>query len=388
MARGVRAGRAVGGPPPLIDVDVETRVVLAVADEPAGVPEQRERIPFLFVHAVLLALGRVGRDGEVIDVRVRLEEFVEFLRALQREVVVDVVAGAPQFAHAADAEHVERVRFAVAVGRQLPLHELHVVEFPERGVAEDGTEPVEGERCQHRTLDADGVDDNGALMRPRDGRDGLQQIAVAAFEQRRQFTDRRGCPLLFGAERQQMREHADRGAAEAVAEDVEALDAAVVGRFAPVRELGFGIDLAEPLVAVLLRMRHTVVDLCAGDGRVDFTGAVPGRAEAAETQSMRFISFFGEGFREAPDGAAEIGQQVIDLLILAEAEHAGTERVSIFADSVVRHRHLPFIFFSVDRWFYFRPRSRSIYFRYLFLYFRRNRNACGDSPTTSIWSPW
>ena len=83
---------------------------------------------------------------------------------------------------------------------------------------------------------------------------------------------------------------------------------------------------------------------------------------------MRFIALFGEGFREAPDGAAEIGQQVIDLLILAEAEHAGTERVSIFADSVVRHRHLPFIFFSVDRWFYFRLRSRSIYFRYLFLY--------------------
>ncbi|MEE1300111.1 MAG: hypothetical protein UHI93_06145, partial [Acutalibacteraceae bacterium] len=94
-----------------------------------------------------------------------------------------------------------------------------------------------------------------------------------------------------------------------MAEDVEALDLAVVGDFAPVRELGLGIDFSVPVMTVLLRMGFAVVDPGTGQGRVDFTGAVPGGAERTETRRTGLIALLLQPFGDAAGSAAEFGRE-------------------------------------------------------------------------------
>ena len=93
-------------------------------------------------------------------------------------------------------------------------------------------------------------------------------------------------------------------------------------------------------------MGFAVVDPGTGQGRVDFTGAVPGGAQGAEARSAGLIALLFEPFGDAAGGPAEIGHHLVDQLVFAKAEHAVAERKCVAADFVFLFRHfaLPFLY--------------------------------------------
>ncbi len=124
-----------------------------------------------------------------------------------------------------------------------------------------------------------------------------------------------------------------------MAEEVDALDLAVIRDLAPVRELGLGVDLAETGVAVFLRMGNAVVDLRAGQRRVDFTGAVPGAADGAEAGCGGFVALLLQPFYETAGEAAPVRHKLVDEFILTEAEHAVAEYEGVAAYLILFLEH-------------------------------------------------
>ena len=267
--------------------------------------------------------------------RVGLEELVELFGAGEAEVPEAVVVGLPEFADAVETADVQGMRSLVAVGGDLPLGQLHVVDLAERGVAHDVRKADERDDLQGRDQDADGVDDGGAVERAGDGGDGLQPVAFAACKQRGQIVRVGDRALFFRAVSHQVGQHTDRGAAEGMAEEVDALDLAVIRDLAPVRERGLFIGLAVTGMAVFLRMGNAVVDTRAGQGRVNFTGAVPGAADAAETRGNGLVALFSQPFRDAAGKAAPVRHKLVDEFILTEAEHAVAEHECFAADLIL-----------------------------------------------------
>ena len=130
-------------------------------------------------------------------------------------------------------------------------------------------------------------------------------------------------PLTFDlrAFRQQMDECTDGGAAEAVADEVDLLDLAVLIEFAPVRDIA-GIGLAEPFVAVALGMDFAVVDAAALDEHIEFTGSVPHAGEHTDRRSVRDVAGIEQRCLGAAVPHAEQRADVIDAVVIAPAEVA------------------------------------------------------------------
>ena len=125
-------------------------------------------------------------DGEVIDVRRAVDEVVDLGRLIDAQVVEHVVARLDDVADAQELLRVEDVFVVRLAGRdrQMVLFHVVVVELVRRRVAEDRehAEDTGGQDFHHRL---ERVDERGAVMGRRDGRDGGDHIAVAALEQRR-----------------------------------------------------------------------------------------------------------------------------------------------------------------------------------------------------------
>ena len=136
----------------------------------------------------------------------------------------------------------------------------------------------------------------------------------------------------LGAVGHKVGQHTDRGPAEGMAEQVDALDAAVVSGLAPVREHRFLVGLSVAVVAVLLRMGNAVVDGRAGQGRIHFAGAVPGAADRAEARSDGFVPLFSQAFRKAAAETAPVGHELIDEFVFTEPQHAVAEHERVTAD--------------------------------------------------------
>ena len=140
----------------------------------------------LVLGVVLRGLRAVAGDGEIVDVRGAVDEVVDLGGDIDPQVVEHVVA---RFDDVADAQELLRAQDVLVVrlsgrDRQMVLLHVVVIELVGRRVAEDRehAEDTGGQDFHHRL---ERVDERGAVMGRRDGRDGGDHVAVAALEQGR-----------------------------------------------------------------------------------------------------------------------------------------------------------------------------------------------------------
>ena len=270
-----------------------------------------------------------------------MDEVVEFRRVIDPQVIEDVVA---RFDVVPDAQQVLRFQDTVVVdlsrGDSEPvLLEVRVIALVDRGVADD-REQAEDDRGQDVHEALEGMGEGRAVVRRGDGGDGGDHVAVAAFEEGRQGAVLRGLPLGFGAVREEFREHAHGGAAEAVAEQVDLFDAAVRHGLAPVGDEALLIGAAVAGVLVFLGMRDAVVDAGAGDLGVEVARAVPGAVRGTDLRRVCLDAGLAELFDQIAADHAPVGQ-LVHAVLFAPAHHAADPDEGVFV--FVRHNDiLPF----------------------------------------------
>ena len=118
----------------------------------------------------------------------------------------------------------------------------------------------------------------------------VDQVAVAALEERGQFVCRGAGTFLFRTVDEEVRDLLDRGAAEGMTEDVDLL----VGAFLTEVFQDTGISAAVACVVILLAVDFTVVDAAAEQVSPEDARSVPSGVPGTEGRVENFKPFLLE----------------------------------------------------------------------------------------------
>ena len=228
--------------------------------------------------------------------------------------VLDFRHDAPLLGHQVDAAH-ERCIADHGIDAEQDIIEDFGAAFPEHG-RQSGT-----------------VVDTGQRMGTVD------QVAVAALEERGQFVCRGAGTFLFRTVDEEVRDLLDRGAAEGMTEDVDFL----VGAFLTEVFQDTGVSAAVAGMAILLSMDFSVVDAASEQVGPEDTGSVPSGIPGTEGRVEHFepllLEMRNEVARRKEVPIRELTLRV-DRIVFAPAVPAGKQHERIIVVILAHWTHL------------------------------------------------
>ena len=179
----------------------------------------------------------------------------------------------------------------------------------------------------------------GAVVDAGQRMGSVDQVAVPALEERRQFVCRSAGAFLFGTVDEDIRDLLDRGAAEGMTEDVDLL----VGAFLAEVFEDTGIRAAVARVVILLAVDFTVVDasaeqVCPEDARSVPSG-IPGTEGRVENFETLLLEMLDEVARRKEVPIRELAFR-IDRIVFAPAVPAGKQHKRIIVVILAHWTHL------------------------------------------------
>ena len=167
----------------------------------------------------------------------------------------------------------------------------------------------------------------------------VDQVAVAAFEERRQFIGRSAGTLFFGAVDENVRDLFDRGTAKGMPENVDLL----VGSFLAEILKDTGVHPAVAGMVIFFAVDFSVVDTAAEQVGPKDAGSVPAGVPGPERRVEHFETLLFEVRDEVPGSKKVPIRELafcIDRIVFAPAVPAGNQHKRIIVVILAHWTHL------------------------------------------------